>query len=171
MDSLHNDCATTMTFVLLSAVYEAKRHRPLGYLAEVLNAGTAVSTIDGDFLDIPDEVYDSLVEKYSGTATRKGPGSVLHRVLESMGIESLPGCKCLQRKTIMDQWGWEECQKPERVNEIVGWLKEEAEARGLPFVTVVARAAIVTGLAVGSRVYGDSLDRKDSTCPTNDCSR
>jgi hypothetical protein len=159
-----------MTFVLLSAIHEVAPHRPPGYLADVLNSGTAVSTSDGDFIDIPDEVYDSLVEKYSGKASRKGPGTVLHRILESMGIESLPGCKCLQRKTIMDQWGWAECQKPERVDEIVGWLKEEAATRGLPFIEVVARAALVAGLAVGSKVYVERLERKDSTCPATDSS-
>lgn len=142
-----------MTFVLLSAVHEAAPHRPPGYLAEVLNAGTVVSTSDGDFLDIPDDVYDALAEKYSGKPAEKGPGTVMHRILDSLGIKSLPGCQCLKRKAIMDAWGWDECQKPERLDEIVGWMEEEATLRGLPFVRVAVRAALAAGLAAGALVY------------------
>lgn len=143
-----------MTLVLLSAVHEAAPHRPPGYLAEVLNAGTAVSTSDGDFIDIPDDVYDALAAKYSGKQAGKGPGTVLHRLLESIGIKALPSCPCLKRKAIMDSWGWDECQRPERIDEIVGWMREEAALRGLPFVESMVRLALVAGLASGARVYG-----------------
>jgi len=159
MERLHHYLATTMTFVLLSAVHEVAPHRPPGYIAEVLNAGTAVSTSDGDFLDIPDEVYDTLAAKYSGRLAVKGPGSVLHRALESIGIQSLPSCPCLKRKAIMDQWGWTECQKPERLDEIVGWMEEEAKLRGLPFVRFAVRAALAAGLAAGKLAYGELKDR------------
>jgi hypothetical protein len=159
MDFLYHSLTSTMTLVLLSAIHEVAPHRPCGYLAEVLNAGTAFSTSDGDFLDIPDEVYDTLAAKYSGRLAVKGPGSVLHRALEAIGITALPSCPCLKRKAIMDQWGWAECQKPERLDEIVGWMEEEAKLRGLPFVRFAVRAALVAGLAAGKLAYGELKDR------------
>ena len=154
MGFLHYRLTTTMTLVLISAIHEVAPDRPAGYVDEVLAAGTAVTTPDGEFVDIPDEVYDSLVEKYSGRQVVKGPGSVLHRALEAIGIQTLPSCPCLKRKAIMDQWGWAECQKPERLDEIVGWMEEEATLRGLPFLRIAVRAALAAGLAAGQRVYG-----------------
>ena len=143
-----------MTLVLVSAVRNVAPERPAGYVDEVLAAGTAVTTPDGEFIDIPDEVYDTLAEKYSGKALAKGPGSVLHRALEAIGIKALPSGPCLKRKTLMDRWGWAECQKPERLDEIVGWMEEEAAVRGLLFFRPAARLALATGLAAGALVYG-----------------
>jgi len=143
-----------MTLVLISAIHEAAPDRPAGYADEVLAAGVLLTTPDGEFVDIPDEVYDTLAAKYSGKEMVKGPGTVLHRLLESIGIESLPSCPCLKRKAIMDQWGWDECQKTERIDEIMGWLAEEASLRGLLFPTALVRASLKLGLAAGAKVYG-----------------
>ena len=154
VERLHNNLTSTMTLVLISAIHEAAPDRPAGYADEVLAAGTTVTTPDGDFVEIPDEVYDTLAAKYSGRLAVKGPGSVLHRALETIGIEALPSCPCLKRKAIMDQWGWAECQKPERLDEITGWMEEEATIRGLLFFRPAARMALATGLAAGALVYG-----------------
>lgn len=154
MGVLHNGITTTMTLVLISAIHEVAPDRPAGYADEVLAAGNAVTTPDGEFVDIPDEVYDALAAKYSGRQTVKGPGSVLHRALEAIGIKALPSCPCLKRKAVMDAWGWEECQKPERLDEIVGWMEEEAAIRGLLFFRPAARLALAAGLSAGALVYG-----------------
>ena len=143
-----------MTLVLISAIHSVAPDRCAGYVEEVLAAGTPVTTPDGEFIDIPDEAYDALAEKYSGRKTVKGPGSVLHRALEAIGIKALPSCPCLKRKALMDQWGWQECQKPERLDEIVGWMQEEAAIRGLLFFRPAARLALAAGLAAGALVYG-----------------
>jgi hypothetical protein len=143
-----------MTLVLVSAVRNVAPQRCAGYVDEVLAAGPTVLTPDGLFVDIPDEVYDTLAAKYSGVQATKGPGSVLHRALEAMGIKALPSCPCLKRKAVMDAWGWTECQKPERLDEIVSWMEEEAAVRGLIFFRPAARLALATGLAAGALVYG-----------------
>jgi hypothetical protein len=156
MGRLHNGVTPTMTLVLILAIHNVAPDRPAGYAEEVLAAGTPVTTPDGEFIDIPDEAYDALAEKYSGKAAIKGPGSVLHRALEAIGIKALPSCPCLKRKAIMDQWGWDECQKPERLDEITGWMEEEATIRGLLFFRPAARLALAAGLATGALVYGNS---------------
>jgi hypothetical protein len=142
-----------MTLVLVSAVRNVAPERPAGYVDEVLAAGPIVLTPDGEFVDIPDEAYDTLAERYSGRQTVKGPGSVLHRALEAIGITALPSCPCLKRKAVMDAWGWAECQKPGRLDEIVGWMEEEATIRGLPFIRIAARVSLAAGLAAGALVY------------------
>lgn len=44
----------------------------------------------------------------------------------------------------MNLWGADECER--RVDEIVGWLREEATERGVPFVSAVA--AIIVRMAI-----------------------
>jgi hypothetical protein len=41
----------------------------------------------------------------------------------------------------MDEWGPDVCEK-EKMDEIVGWLREEATKRRLPFVDAVGRLII-----------------------------
>jgi hypothetical protein len=42
----------------------------------------------------------------------------------------------------MDLWGCDECSKPERINEVVAVMREEAHARGLPFVDLAGRLLV-----------------------------
>jgi hypothetical protein len=73
-----------------------------------------------------------------------GPGTELKRLLGRIGIKAEPGCKCTARAEDMDRRGCEWCDA--NVPLIVGWLREEATKRGLPFVdaagTVIVRRAI-----------------------------
>jgi hypothetical protein len=76
-----------------------------------------------------------------------GPGTELKKMLATIGIKAEPGCKCNARAAEMDRMekafpGWCEAN----IDLIVGWLREEATKRGLPFVdaagTVIVRRAI-----------------------------
>lgn len=73
-----------------------------------------------------------------------GPGTELMRSLHRLGFRETAECKCRQRAEIMDRMGCEWCA--ENLPLIVGWLREEATKRGLPFVdaagTVLVRRAI-----------------------------
>jgi hypothetical protein len=44
--------------------------------------------------------------------------------------------------TQMDAWGPEECEKPERIEEVVAVMREEAKARGLPFLDAAGRLLV-----------------------------
>jgi len=54
----------------------------------------------------------------------------------------LDGCTCNARAREMDAWGVEESAKPERVEQAVGWLREEASKRGLPFLDAAGRVLV-----------------------------
>lgn len=75
-----------------------------------------------------------------------GPGCHLKRLLSWAFLRSRPGCRCDERAAQMDAWGPDECER--RVDEIVGWLREEAAERGLPFVAVAANAAVHSAIAM-----------------------
>jgi hypothetical protein len=42
----------------------------------------------------------------------------------------------------MDKWGCDEASKPERIDEVVAVMREEAAARGLPFVALAGRLLV-----------------------------
>ncbi len=72
-----------------------------------------------------------------------GPGTQLKSLLSMLGITSNKKCSCKNRALMMDQMeskepGW--CEK--NIDTIVGWLKEEATKRGLPFIEIIARSII-----------------------------
>jgi hypothetical protein len=72
-----------------------------------------------------------------------GPGTELHAILGRFGLTASGDCKCNSRATYMDrmeaeQPGWCEAN----IEEIVGWLRESAAERGLPFLDVAARLLV-----------------------------
>lgn len=69
-----------------------------------------------------------------------GVGMELTRLLHRVGIYHRPGCKCRKRAAMMNRKGIEWCR--ENIDKILGWLEEEATARGLPFVRIIGRQII-----------------------------
>jgi hypothetical protein len=61
----------------------------------------------------------------------KGAGTQLKKYLKKMGIEATENCKCNMRAKTMNLMGVEWCENNKE--KIVGWLKEEAENRKMPF--------------------------------------
>jgi len=70
------------------------------------------------------------------------PGTELKKLLGRIGITSTPDCSCNSVARKMDAWGPDECEKPERIAEVVAVMRAEAEARGLPFLDVAGRFLI-----------------------------
>lgn len=81
---------------------------------------------DGDMWTI-----DTEHPKYPSTMN-KGVGTQLKKMLSTMGIESTINCSCRTRAIVMNSMGPQWCK--DNRDTIVGWLKEEATKRKLPFV-------------------------------------
>ena len=71
-----------------------------------------------------------------------GPGTELSKLLKRIGIEPTPTCACRAKAQQMDAWGCDECSKPERIDEVVAVMRDEAAARGLPFLDVAGRLLV-----------------------------
>jgi hypothetical protein len=93
------------------------------------------------------ESGDSLLVDVSHPAypSQRGPGTELKRLLASFGITSLPGCSCNRRAAHMDRMGCEWCEANE--SRVVGWLREEAARRGLPFIDAAGRVLVRRAIA------------------------
>jgi hypothetical protein len=83
---------------------------------------------------------------YSGCmATPKdGPGTQLKKLLGRIGIVATANCACVRRAREMDRRGAAWCRAS--IDTIVGWLREEGERRGVPFVEFVARQLVAIAI-------------------------
>jgi hypothetical protein len=57
-------------------------------------------------------------------------------------IVATADCKCTSRAAYMDAKGCDWCESEEGMDEIMGFLREAAEERGLPFLDVAARLLV-----------------------------
>jgi hypothetical protein len=71
--------------------------------------------------------------------------------LTRIGIEPTPTCACRAKQQEMDLWGCDEASKPERIEEVVKVMREEAAARGLPFFDVAGRLLVKRAIANARR--------------------
>ena len=81
-----------------------------------------------------------------------GPGTELKRLLRRIGIKASPSCACNAKARVMDQNeerepGW--CAA--NIDTIVGWLREEAAKRGLPFIDAIGRLLVRKAVRNSSR--------------------
>jgi hypothetical protein len=80
-----------------------------------------------------------------------GPGTELSRLLKRLGISPAPTCQCRAMAQQMDKWGPDECERPERIDEVVAVMREEATARGLPFLDLAGRMLVRRAIANARR--------------------
>ena len=83
-----------------------------------------------------------------------GPGAHLASLLGRLGLSETPGCKCKSYSAQMDKWGVDGCT--DRILEIVGWLRAEAENRGLPFVDFAGRVLVNRAISNARRSLADA---------------
>jgi len=76
------------------------------------------------------------------SAKTHGPGTELSKLLKRFGIEPSPACGCRRMASAMDAWGPDECEKPERIEEVLAVMREEATKRGLPFLDAAGRLLV-----------------------------
>jgi hypothetical protein len=128
----------------------AARCRQRGYTLDEVRA--CIVSEDGDKITVdethtayPREPKPGFVPPQAKAAPQPpapthGPGVELKKLLKLIGITATPSCSCNARAAKMDQEGveWSEAH----LDEIVGWLREEATKRGLPFVDMAGRVLV-----------------------------
>ena len=74
--------------------------------------------------------------------TAGGPGAELKILLAGwpLYITATPDCSCNARAAEMDRQGVDWCEA--NIDTIVGWLREQAAGRGLPFLDLAGRLLV-----------------------------
>ena len=140
------------------ALEKAASVRPAGYVDDVLSLAASVDEL---YVYLERSNYAALVARYAehGAVPQHGPGTELKRLLASAGITATENCSCNQRSKFMDQMGADWCEA--NVSTIVGWLRDEAARRGLPFIdglgSVLVRRAIANARKDVARGRGSRL--------------
>jgi hypothetical protein len=78
-----------------------------------------------------------------------GAGTQLKFLLSKLGIKSTENCSCNARARAMNERGIEWCEQ--NVGEIVGWLKEEATRRNLPFLAYPTKLLVQRAIKIAKR--------------------
>jgi len=91
-------------------------------------------------------VHAGMIVKFGQFGGREapatGPGAELARLLSRLGIHPSQNCLCRSMASRMNAWGPDECERPERIEEVLAVMRNEARRRGLPFVDAVGRLLI-----------------------------
>lgn len=76
-------------------------------------------------------------------------GTELKALLKKwLGIEATPTCRCNSMASKMDWWGCDECERPDRIEEVVALMRSEHAKRAqagrisIPWSDVAARTVI-----------------------------
>jgi len=109
------------------------RCRQRGYTLEQVR-GCIVSQ-EGDRI-----VVDETHAHYPHAQPTAGPGTELKALLKTIGIVASPTCSCNKRARVMDEKGCDWCEQ--NIDEIDGWLAEEAKKRKLPYISLAGKTLI-----------------------------
>ncbi len=88
---------------------------------------------------------DHPAEPIRGFAPPSGPGTELKAILHSLDINPVASCDCNSRANQMDAWGVQGCR--DRIDEIVGWMRDGGERWGWVAGFKAASKAVLNGLA------------------------
>lgn len=83
----------------------------------------------------------------AASAPAAGPGTELKKLLAGwpFRIVASPNCSCNARARTMDERGCDWCEA--NIDTIVGWLREEATKRRLPFIDAAGRLLVRRAIA------------------------
>jgi hypothetical protein len=95
------------------------------------------------------EVITDTLPIYAACRGYRGAGHFLSRSLSWFGLRGSENCKCRARARLMDQRGPDWCE--ENLPEVLEWLREAAEERGLPFVEAIATLFVRRAIAKDRR--------------------
>ena len=111
-----------------------------GYILEKAKACIVETYDDGTALFETDHPEYPTDKGFKFETNDIGVGSELKKLLARVGITSTPNCSCNMRAAMMDTYGIGWCE--ENLEYLVGFLREEAAKRKLPFIDAAGRSLI-----------------------------
>jgi len=91
------------------------------------------------------------------------PGTELKKLLAIAGIVADESCPCNARAVEMDRNGPAWCEA--NIDTIVGWLREQAQARGLPFIDAAGRMLVRRAIRNAERRTLTQAKDRDNQVP------
>lgn len=107
--------------------------------ADPINKSLAVNKLIEKLGDDPAKVLRSLFPK-TLEENPNGPGTLLSNMIKKVGIVMTQGCSCRRHAIQMNEEGNDWCEQ--NIDTIIGWLREEAAKRKLPFLDSVGKLMV-----------------------------
>jgi hypothetical protein len=107
--------------------------------AGVLNKNIGEAKLKQLLGDTPEKFLRSLFPK-TIEENPNGPGTILSQMIKSVGIVMTQGCSCKRHAIEMNEKGNDWCEN--NIDTIVGWLREEAKKRKLPFMDTLGKIIV-----------------------------
>lgn len=82
-----------------------------------------------------------------------GPGTMLSKMIKTLGIVMTQGCSCRRHAIEMNEKGNDWCEA--NIDTIVGWLKEEAVKRKLPFFDTIGKMMVNRAIKKSRRLLAN----------------
>lgn len=131
------------TIVKCHKNFLSQRCKERGYeLSEVMGC---VIGQDGDTWTI-----DTTHPSYPSKNKIGGVGTELKKLLGRFGIRATSSCSCNTRARTMDKNGIEWCEN--NIDTIVGWLRQEANKRKLPFIDYAGKVLVKKAISNAKRI-------------------
>lgn len=100
------------------------------------------------------QVLDKLTEKFGDNIAKflrslfpktleenpNHPGTVLSKMIKTLGIKMTDSCSCRRHALEMNDKGNDWCEQ--NMDTVVGWLREEANRRKLPFIDAIGKLMV-----------------------------
>lgn len=80
-------------------------------------------------------LYPKTLEEYPNH-----PGTILSKMIKSVGIQMTDSCSCKRHALEMNDKGNDWCEQ--NMDTVVGWLREEAKRRNLPFLDTIGKLLV-----------------------------
>lgn len=119
------------------------KDNPEWFISDHTQDGLGMTTLSRDPEDRPKEQINAWPPGY-------GVGTALKSLLSKIGIVATPNCSCNYRAAEMDRLGLKWCQ--ENRETILGWLKEEADKRKLPFSKTATLGLLYVAERMGAKM-------------------
>jgi len=130
-----------------------------GLKIDEISAAIVGGTVRRARVDESHPAFVELLARLGCTADALAPpvaclaGSELAKLLTQFGIRGDgASCRCKSRAARMDALGCDWCEA--NLGQIVGWLREEAQKRGLPFVDAAGRVLVRRAIRNARRAAG-----------------
>lgn len=68
------------------------------------------------------------------------PGTILSKMIKTLGIGMTDSCSCKRHALEMNDKGNDWCEQ--NIDTVVGWLRDEAKRRGLPFIDAIGKLMV-----------------------------
>ena len=98
----------------------------------------------------------------AGRSKPAGAGTELSNLLSKIGFRETSQCKCKSRARFMDRMGNEWCQQ--NIPTIIGWMREEAKTRHLPFSVIGASTLVRLAIWKAKRQH-KTTDKNETSHP------